>query len=1169
LRRIHRGRLNPSSFLVLGEGLAAGMGDFFLSEDTQQYCFPVKMARQMGAELRQRLIQPPGLGHAIGFTRLPVVVPSPLQSTVIDRIPPDPVANLSVPGLTVSDAVRMRPVQPLVHRSDPKQTALNLILGVRDIAYGTPGPLRTQLEYAAELHPTFSVVELGYAEALEAAAAATPGRLPSVDSFRTDYGRLVRTLRAGRADVLVLTIPDPTGTAHFSAIEAAARIVKLAPELLLELWHLQPDDLIAATGLNEMAFQLYAATTVPSAGAAIQPLPPGSTLSAATAADIRARVRALNQEIRRIASSEGAVVYDLECFFAAVHESGVAAGSRKLSGDYLGGFFSLNGDYPGATGQALIANEILNLLNREFGASFPLVDVVGILASDPVAAYRQARGPNWTMHDLASPPPLPLPRPPTSATGVSLAPEGRHQPAAGRQDQVLRLPPGLEQVLPLNVAASYFGDAISAQNCRTPETIQYGTGANLIFGGLAMMDSHLAGSIRIKFTPPAGDDTTFQVSFGEGLFGTNSVLAAPVYFKMPGEQQMVGDVPGLISSGRLNLRTGEVDSSPGALNVYVNFFNSALFALLRVNPNFPKTPLSFPGQYGSACAKFEQRPDGMLDFTFTGTTFVPLGNGAFFPLNFCGPSREFASVPGNGTVLHPHLALSTKAAPPPSTQPCNIPFNTIQEFSLFSPVSSFGDAFTLHAPQLGGPALGRSRLLGRVQIQFGLPSSHSVPIAVSTSTAGGLLAPLDPTPLAQLFPGRLTPGPEGFYENLRFPFRTYSLNDLAIIDDPFDLSVGALDLRSCRLLHPLLHRAFINQDLIFALLRVEPRTPKSSFFFRGPAALKSGRRGEYMFDFYGQVHIPYPPGFLFPNPNLATGFPVAGGGALDPYLWTWAIQDSDSGGIVKTGGADRVVSSRGEVFSYRFVIPGHAAKRRAEFEYENHTQQGRFRMHSLAWVGLGNSHTDGEGCDTVTFTCFGVWSKDGVEEVVQAAAQISSSAAAAYVGIQIASAAVSNVNTVMKPDAFPIPPADLSLPICCAGAPASSQNLPAAVPRNLRGGAPTSNPRSSAMFSHIIELTAKPGQAKEVVRIIRDKAIPDIIRGAEGFVDEIVLLSETELDHVTAISFWRSKADAEWFNRNGFSKVSILLQSVLAAKPERHDFGVGASTNQTIRGSID
>jgi len=94
-----------------------------------------------------------------------------------------------------------------------------------------------------------------------------------------------------------------------------------------------------------------------------------------------------------------------------------------------------------------------------------------------------------------------------------------------------------------------------------------------------------------------------------------------------------------------------------------------------------------------------------------------------------------------------------------------------------------------------------------------------------------MFAPLARTPLAELFPGQLTPGPEGFYENLRFPLQTYPLNDLAILDDPFDLSVGALDLQTGKLIHPLLHRAFINQDLLFALLRVEPRTPKKLFLF--------------------------------------------------------------------------------------------------------------------------------------------------------------------------------------------------------------------------------------------------------------------------------------------------------------------------------------------------
>jgi hypothetical protein len=118
----------------------------------------------------------------------------------------------------------------------------------------------------------------------------------------------------------------------------------------------------------------------------------------------------------------------------------------------------------------------------------------------------------------------------------------------------------------------------------------------------------------------------------------------PILFKLPGKQQYVGDIPGKVSTGRLNLHTGEVDRTPGALTVYTNLFNSALFALVCVNPNFPTVPLSFPGAYGSAFAQFEQRQDGKLDFTFAGRTFVPLGGGTFFPLNFGGPSREFAAT---------------------------------------------------------------------------------------------------------------------------------------------------------------------------------------------------------------------------------------------------------------------------------------------------------------------------------------------------------------------------------------------------------------------------------------------------------------------------------------------------------------------------------------------
>src|SRR5258707_13045443 len=44
--RVNSGNLNTSRMVVLGEGLAAGVGDFSLSAETQPWSFPALMARQ-------------------------------------------------------------------------------------------------------------------------------------------------------------------------------------------------------------------------------------------------------------------------------------------------------------------------------------------------------------------------------------------------------------------------------------------------------------------------------------------------------------------------------------------------------------------------------------------------------------------------------------------------------------------------------------------------------------------------------------------------------------------------------------------------------------------------------------------------------------------------------------------------------------------------------------------------------------------------------------------------------------------------------------------------------------------------------------------------------------------------------------------------------------------
>lgn len=1018
------GRLDATKFVVIGEGLAAGMANFSLARYAQAASFPAQVARQMGAPFRQPVFQDPGLGHAPGFPELPVTAPALTQTTIYDQLPPAPFSNLSVPGFTLSDALHVRPSEPLVRRNNAKQTLANMILTPLEIVHGKKGQLRTQLECALHAEPTFTIVELGYYEALDAAIHSNPERLPGTEAFGSDYDRILSALRSSGSEVLLLTVPDPTDTAYLSPLHAAAEIVKVELSLLTQVYGLPPDAWISVDGLSAIGFQLLAGQT--------GPLPAHAIARGRDLGEISSRIALWNQALFALGRQHQAAVYDLHGLFRRIAAQGMPVGTQMLTAGFLGGFYSLNGCYPGATGHAVIANELLCFLNRHYGTAFPMAGVVAIAAEDRTSAHRAASGPGWNTQDLllALASKVPFEAESTQEADIEARQHSHGAHATwgdpslvGRPSTLpsLQIPPGGRQILRLNSEESYVGDTFSMLDCENAAEAQWGSGGERLFGGFGMTDSHLRGYIQITFTPPVNGVTQFTVSFGNGLAGDDSSLVAPYFYRFPILNTRVLEIPGQVATGTLNLATHEVSD----LKLDVSIINTGLLALAGANPGFPQQPVSFPGQYGSTWAEFEQRDDGNLDFRFHGTTFLPLGEGfgrgpLRLPLPFAGPSMQFATILCRGNVLHPHLHLSTKASEPlpHAADLPEIQRNTIREFTLYTHNSSFGDKFTLHTPELGGPGTGRSQILGRVQIQFGARSGNSVPIAVSLLNPGGLTADVPVSPITQSFPGRLWPGPQGFNEFLRFPLRSYALDSVTLLPDPFDVAVGAVDVRSGRVIGNLLSRGFISQDIFFALIRVEPRTPRSSFLFRGPALFQKGVDGQTVFRFAGTVMIPYPEGFLFPQPDLAIGMPIAAGSRLDPFQWVHAICDGASSRHAgKRGGASNVIASTGDRFSYSYDIPREGAGGHASFHYENHSQQGSFRMHSLAWVAFANSGSSPESggfddeFDTVTFTGFGIWSKDDVSVLRQAAVQISTSPATPYVAIQIDMGTVSNVNT--------------------------------------------------------------------------------------------------------------------------------------------------------------
>jgi hypothetical protein len=589
----------------------------------------------------------------------------------------------------------------------------------------------------------------------------------------------------------------------------------------------------------------------------------------------------------------------------------------------------------------------------------------------------------------------------------------------------LQLPPGLVQTLPVNSAGSYIADAVRAQDCPDDKDNPFGTCSTSLFGGFAMWSTHVSGFVELRFYPPRNGIAHFEVTHPGNLAGADTTIQAPLFYKMPVKENRVLDAFETISSGDLNLNTGEVTN----LQLVIFVSNSWYVALGQVNPNLKPPAFRFPGIYGTALAKFEQRADGLLDYTFFGSTFLPLGNNVLgdpvrLPMPLCGPLLDCAGIEAPGTSLHPQILVTTK---PPDDPPCGDNCfapepNTVNEYTANSYFSSFGDVFTVNIPQLGGPAEGRTHLQGRLLVQFGPRNpGGTVPFSISTLPPGGLLAPIPdaPAPL-NLFKITML----GHDERLFFPNFTYVTADPVLLEDGFDPAIGVLNPQTGAALGDFLYRGVPAQSLFDAIINLNiTRIPLDTFRHRGPARFDRGPNGEAIFRYNGKLPLTYDT-FLFPSPdydNPNAAFVAGSGSLLNPFMRFQAMRIADQPNVVRSGTAQNVVSSFGQRFSYSYSVPCNPeGGGNPTFEYTNQDDGGTFRMDSLSHVSCFHSprSTRGPGdYDIISFTGYGTWSED--DDPHTANVQVSTAPGEEYVSIQIDGGLISKVHT--KPRVAPIP----------------------------------------------------------------------------------------------------------------------------------------------------
>ncbi len=355
-----------SRLVVVGDSLSAGYQNGCLLGDQQVNGYANLVAERAEVDLRLPLVGEPGLPPCLALVDPgPPPVVELVSSDFGARL--DPTArtfNLSAPGARVGDALNPTP-DNIFHGvfGFPLAELHELVL------QGYDGPPKSQVDRAVELEPTALLVWLGSNDVLWSAVGGDPVFVTPLDAFRTGYEDMMARLAATGAAMAVANIPDAT-TIPFLTPAETVEVITGAP---MASFGLVPGDYV-----TPFAWEFIVAGL---------PLVDRVVLDAAELMEIQAAIDTFNEIIAAQAALHGAVLVDTNAIFRFIDDYGLAVGGRRLTTDFLGGIFTLDGIHPTNTAHAVIANEFIRALNEGFDAdieTFRVGEIAHIMHTDPL-----------------------------------------------------------------------------------------------------------------------------------------------------------------------------------------------------------------------------------------------------------------------------------------------------------------------------------------------------------------------------------------------------------------------------------------------------------------------------------------------------------------------------------------------------------------------------------------------------------------------------------------------------------------------------------------------------------------------------------------------------------------------------------------------------------------
>jgi len=352
-------RADLSRLVVVGDSLSAGYQNGSLLDTQQVHGYANVVAAQAGVPLTLPLIAFPGIPNVFQLVSPgppPVIIQAPGTSSGRDDFSVQ-ATDLAVPGANVQDALTTRPDFPIDSITD-------LVLGFPGFFGGIS---KSQVEWAEALAPTTIFVWLGNNDALRPATNGDASLLTPLTDFQAAYAEVMSRLSATGATLVTANIPDVASIAFLTSAEKVAATVGVPLSIIGPALGIGAGDFVVPDAFAHIGAILH--------GLEPGPLAPNLVLDAGEVATIRAAVSDYNAFIAAQASAHGAALVDIHSLVDELHEKGLVAGGQRLTIDFLGGLFSLDGVHPTNTGYALFANKFIHALNTQFAAGIAPVSL--------------------------------------------------------------------------------------------------------------------------------------------------------------------------------------------------------------------------------------------------------------------------------------------------------------------------------------------------------------------------------------------------------------------------------------------------------------------------------------------------------------------------------------------------------------------------------------------------------------------------------------------------------------------------------------------------------------------------------------------------------------------------------------------------------------------------